>query len=78
MAAMTKSTLHLEFRGNKEVILLQLLNSLVLRGHGTLHRVLESCTLKFLHLKKENRVISIPKCTRCFYVLSLLLLYIDA
>lgn len=56
MAAMTKSTLYLEFRGNKKVILLQFLHSLVLRGHNTFHRVLKSCTLKFLYLKKENRI----------------------
>lgn len=51
MAAMTESTLYLEFRGNEKVILLQFLNSLVLRGNSALHRVLESCTLKFLHIK---------------------------
>lgn len=56
MAAMAKSTLYLEFRGNKKVILLQFLNSLVLRGNGTFHGVLESCTLKFLHLKEENTI----------------------
>lgn len=67
MAAMTKPTLHLEFGGNKEVILLQLLNSLVLGGNGTFHRVLESCTLKFLHLKKENRTSNQFLNAPCFY-----------
>jgi hypothetical protein len=51
---MIKANTYLEFRGDEKIVLLKFLNSLVFRGNSTLHRILQSCTLKFLHLKKGN------------------------